>query len=528
MIPIFAAVHSVPQKCVKLYPLYYESESRFTYACITTDQSGIYRYHVIDPLARTYGTVEGLSVEPVSDDLFAVFVALSMYSIVPDVEYYKKAIRDAARALYGLNSSHVIKEVERLWSRIVYVLDRWSGRAGFEGLGVLEPLLRDPNLTEVVIAYNPLMKPEVIDEVPKGPKDVVQKVVTSVLQFNRALPVVVVRDAARLPTNLIIAYTFAPLLVRKAVPHLTLRNPFGTKEIVRHGAARVAADLYGYNMNIRKQIGTPLVRKVPFLYREELGKRLYEESVGAIPIRDSLDVLGLAAYYLFYRLSTVVISGAMGSGKTYMMNALFYLTPPWVQVVVVERGAREFLIPLENQMLYINVVHSDKLLSALDQALRYGTMKTVISLAEARTPDELKMLVMYKLTGHGGITTMHAERVIDAVQRIVDSGAPLEALHGTMVVQLHADPARGRYVSDLKMLIWSKDLYCSEKYKELCILDPRLFVPPEDLHVVAFLQDMARKLSEVSDPYYARYFAIEMYRPQFIAIQESDFIKRLP
>lgn len=78
----------------------------------------------------------------------------------------------------------------------------------------------------------------------------------------------------------------------------------------------------------------------------------------------------------------------------------------------------------------------------MDQALRYGTVDTIVALAEARTSKELYTLVGYKLTGHGGVTTMHADTIHDALLRVRQSGAPPEALSGTLILQLAFRPAQ--------------------------------------------------------------------------------------
>jgi type IV secretory pathway ATPase VirB11/archaellum biosynthesis ATPase len=103
-------------------------------------------------------------------------------------------------------------------------------------------------------------------------------------------------------------------------------------------------------------------------------------------------------------------------------------------------------------MLHLSVPSEDKLWMALDQALRYGTMHTLVALAEARTPQELKTLVNYKLTGHGALTTMHADAVKDVVLRIKEANAPPEGLDGMFIIQLSA--AGGvRYVKEVKVVV---------------------------------------------------------------------------
>ncbi len=46
---------------------------------------------------------------------------------------------------------------------------------------------------------------------------------------------------------------------------------------------------------------------------------------------------------------------------------------------------------------------------------------------------------MYKLTGHGDATTMHAESPFEAVTRIAEAKAPIEGLRGIVIMQLRAE-----------------------------------------------------------------------------------------
>jgi Type IV secretory pathway, VirB11 components, and related ATPases involved in archaeal flagella biosynthesis len=143
--------------------------------------------------------------------------------------------------------------------------------------------------------------------------------------------------------------------------------------------------------------------------------------------------------------------------------------------------------------------------------LRYGTMHTLVALAEARTPQELHTLVNYKLTGHGALTTMHADTVKDAVLRIVEAEAPPEGLDGTLIIQLSAVGgvrfvkevkavvARGREVeaADLaeltpKISAYVREMYENDLKKELA------------LRVEALL-----KASEAEDPAIARRAVLE-------------------
>jgi type IV secretory pathway ATPase VirB11/archaellum biosynthesis ATPase len=253
-----------------------------------------------------------------------------------------------------------------------------------------------------------------------------------------------------MPTNVVVPEAFMPILVKKLVPSLTLERPFQTREDPVY-RLRIAADLLEYNVNIRKMSEPP--RPSAGLIKVYERPRRLEDSESRPNVQDlsALEVFALATIAAEARW-TVIFSGAMGTGKTTQLNLLLYFIPPWMQVVIIERGAREIWAPLEGQILHISVPSESRLMDALDQALRYGTMATIVTLAEARTSQELNFLVSYKLTGHGGLTTMHADTIHDALLRIKRSGAPVEALANTMILQLGVSGGE-RYLKEWKALI---------------------------------------------------------------------------
>ncbi len=132
--------------------------------------------------------------------------------------------------------------------------------------------------------------------------------------------------------------------------------------------ARIAADLLEYNVNIRKVSAYPKPSKS--LLKPYVVKSIEATGGGAraeVYRPEGLEVLALASLVIETR-GSVVFSGGMGTGKTTQLNQLLYLTPPWFQVVVVERGAREIWAPLGGQMLHLSVPSEDRLWMALDQA----------------------------------------------------------------------------------------------------------------------------------------------------------------
>lgn len=409
-----------------------------TDTCITEDG----QYVIIDPEVP----------EPLKR---ALALATLRGAIPPDYQEYDRAMRDALAVLADGRSPlawRKRRDMLRLYREyrplVHYILDRWTGHGELGGYGVLEPLLRDDLLTEVVVPQ-PLAPPMRWTELPKSPQQLLDKIYAEVVELGRFRRVVAVRNNVRMPTNAVVPEAFMPLLVKKLIPSLTLERPFQTREDPVY-RIRIAADLLEYNVNIRKMSEVP--RPSPSLLKTYLVAPKPPQNGATIAAElKGLELFALATIAAEAKW-TVVFSGAMGTGKTTQLNLLLYFTPPWIQVVVIERGAREVWAPLEDQILHISVPSEAKLEEALDQALRYGTMESIIALAEARTARELNTLVSYKLTGHGGLTTIHADTIHDALLRITRSGAPSEALANTLILQLGVSNAV-RYLKEWRALI---------------------------------------------------------------------------
>ncbi len=398
-----------------------------TDVCITEDLM----YVVIDP--------------PLPEDLQTALLLVMFRGVVPpDEGEYPKIVKNVAE---GLRDKYIWSLYREHREIVHYLLDRWSGARDYAGYGALEALMRDPFLTEIVIPQ-PIASVSKYTYVPKTLREQLDYLRFQVVELGRYRRVVAVRNELRLPTNIVIPEPLMYVIVKKLLPSLTMDRPMQTREDQLH-KARIAADLLEYNVNIRKLSSVPKPSKsllTPYVTKplEFTSTEAAKYAVGG------LEILALASLTLEMR-GGVLFSGGMGSGKTTQLNQLLYLTPPWVQIVIIERGAREVWAPLEGQLLHISVPSEDKLWHALDQALRYGTIHTIVTLAEARTPAELKTLINYRLTGHGALATLHADSVRDAVVRIVEANAPLEGLDGVFVIQLSA-LGGVRFVREAKML----------------------------------------------------------------------------
>lgn len=447
-------------------------------------------------------------MDPEIPDELQTTLLLVMYrgGIPPDEREYPKIVKSIAEGLRDRSIWRLYKDYRDV---VHYLLDRWSGAREYSGYGALEALMRDPMLTEIVIPQStaPIAK---YTYVPKSLKEQLEYIKFQTIELGRYRRVVAVRNELRLPTNIVIPEPLMYIVVKQLLPSLTMDRPMLTREDPVF-KARIAADLLEYNVNVRKTSVYP--KPSSSLLKPYVTKAAAEPTlaVGERHALEGLEVLALASILLEMH-GSIVFSGAMGTGKTTQLNQLLYMTPPWMQVVVVERGAREIWAPLDGQLLHLSVPSEDKLWTALDQALRYGTMHTVVALAEARTPQELRTLVNYKLTGHGALTTMHADTVKDALLRITEAEAPPEGLDGTLVIQLSA-VGNARYVKEVKAIV--------AEGREVKVVDPADLTPKLDAYVrsmygVDLKKEMTirvealSKAAEAEDPMSARRLLMEM------------------
>ena len=455
-----------------------------TDVCITEDLM----YLVMDP--------------EIPDDLqTALMLIMFRGAVPPDEREYPQLIKSVAEGLRDRTIWLLYKDHRDV---VHYLLDRWSGAREYMGYGALEALMRDPMLTEIVVPQ-PAAPGAKYTHIPKNLKEQLDYIKFQMIELGRYRRVIAVRNELRLPTNIVIPEPLMYIVVKQLLPSLTMDRPMLTREDQIY-KARIAADLLEYNVNIRKVSAYP--KPSQSLLRPYVTKSA--AAAGGLPKAEvyrpeGLEVLALASLVIETR-GSVVFSGGMGTGKTTQLNQLLYLTPPWFQTVVVERGAREIWAPLEGQLLHVSVSSEEKLWLALDQALRYGTMHTLVALAEARTPQELRTLVNYKLTGHGALTTMHADAVKDVVLRIREANAPPEGLDGMFIIQMSAAGGT-RYVKEVKVVV--------TKGREVEIADsseitPKLAEYVREMYGVDLKKELAlriealMKAAEIDDPASAR------------------------
>jgi len=159
----------------------------------------------------------------------------------------------------------------------------------------------------------------------------------------------------------------------------------------------------GHSFTIRK------FRAEPFTIVELLRRRTLDEGVAA--------ALWAAIQYK----QGVVIYGPTGSGKTTLLNALAMLLPPEYKIVTVE-DTPEIYIPFHDNWAAMHTRFSDM------PGVQNVTLQTQVESALRLRPDviivgEIRSLEAFAFfqalaTGHGGLTTVHAESADVLIRRL--------------------------------------------------------------------------------------------------------------
>ncbi|GLW62190.1 secretion protein [Actinomadura rubrobrunea] len=246
------------------------------------------------------------------------------------------------------------------------------------GLGVLEPLLADPNVTEIMVnGPNDIYverdgRVERIETTFASEDQLYQTIDRIVAQVNRRVDESSPMVDARLPSGERVNVIIPPLSL--IGPVLTIRRfprTFTIDELIQMGSLDRAA-----------------------------GK--------------------LLAAFVKARLN-LVISGGTGTGKTTMLNALSAFVPDWERIVTIEDSAelrlqQEHVISLESRPPNIEGAGQITIRDLVRNSLRMRPDRIIVG--EVRGPETLDMLQAMN-TGHeGSMVTVHANSSEDAIYRL--------------------------------------------------------------------------------------------------------------
>lgn len=268
--------------------------------------------------------------------------------------------------------------------------------SSIRGLGLLDTIMRDDNITEVMIngpdhifieKKGKLIKLDQKFENERKLEDIIQKIVGMAgREVNQANPIV----DTRLPDGSRVNVVLPPISLQGAI--VTIRKfsktPMTMEQLIRYGSI------------------TP-------------------------EIADVLQTLVRAKYNIF-------ISGGTGSGKTTFLNALSNYIPKDERIITIEDSAElqitgiENLVSLETRNANASGSGEITIRDLIKSALRMRPERIVVG--EVRGGEALDMLQAMN-TGHdGSLSTGHANSVKDMLSRLETmvlqgaEGLPLEAI----------------------------------------------------------------------------------------------------
>ncbi|WP_433327564.1 CpaF family protein [Spirillospora sp. CA-294931] len=294
------------------------------------------------------------------------------------------------------------------------------------GLGVLEPLLADPTVTEIMVNGPDAIFVERAGRVYRldggfaSEDQLYQTIDRIVAQVNRRVDESSPMVDARLPTG---------ERVNVIVPPLSLAGPILT------------------------------IRRFPRSYSiEEL------VSLGAMDPATGM----LLASFVRGRLN-IVISGGTGTGKTTMLNALSAFVPESERIITIEDSAelqlkQEHVIPLESRPSNIEGKGAITIRDLVRNALRMRPDRIIVG--EVRGGETLDMLQAMN-TGHdGSLVTVHANSTEDTVHR-------LQTLASMSDVKLPYEAIRDQINSAIDVVVQlGRGTDGSRRITEIAVADP--------------------------------------------------------
>ena len=295
-----------------------------------------------------------------------------------DPEHY---FREHAKRIIAKYMGEIVPEagVAVSWGKIIYYVTRDS-----VGFGPIDPLMRDPSIED--ISCNGVGRPVYVWH-----------------QRYEYIPTSIVFNTDEELDDLVVK------LAHMAGKHVSVAFP--VVDAVLPGGHRLAAT---YRHEVSTGGSTFTIRK-------------FKESPITIAdmLRGNTLSPSLAAYYwlLMEHKRPGMVMGVTGSGKTTTLNALLTMLRPTVKVVTIE-DTPELRLPLENWVQLTprsGYGFGEKgseitLYDLIRISLRYRP--DIVVVGEVRG-EEAYVLFQAMATGHGGMTTVHAESIDAAVKRFM-------------------------------------------------------------------------------------------------------------
>ncbi len=271
------------------------------------------------------------------------------------------------------------------------------------GFGALDPLVKDPKVEDIQIP-----SPDVPARVIHSDYD---KLITNIVLKEEEIDLYVEKFIYKSGKNI---STYRPLLSARGSE--TTRITVTYKREIGHK---------GSSITIRKFPENPW-------------------SITRLLVNNTIDPwIAALAMMLIENRKAIMVLGLMGSGKTSLINALANLIHERATIITVEdtpelRLAHPYWIPLvTRESLTIDEKGSIDMFTLVKHALRMSGDYLIVG--EVRG-EEGRIWAQAIMTGHGGITSFHAENHITAIERLisdpirVDTGS-LSSLHCLMGIK---------------------------------------------------------------------------------------------
>lgn len=346
-------------------------------ARIVEDEFGRRFYQVVEPeLGATGEEIRGIIHRRVFRDL----KLLREFSEIDSLEDGMRKAYELARVLARFFRRRIRREgrdPEAVALAAAYYVAR-----DLVGYGRLDPLIRDPHIED--ISCNGLYTPVFVYHN-------MYEWLTSELTFTDPL------ELEQVVMKLALRSGVEPSLARPVVEGVLKPEGYRVHIILDVVSRR------GHNFTIRK------FRAEPFTVVELLRSKTLEPGVAAM--------LWAAIQYK----QGVIIYGPTGSGKTTLLNAVAMLLPPEYKIVTVE-DTPEIYLPFHDNWAALHTRLSDMpgvqnvtLQAQVESALRMRP--DVIIVGEIRSREAFAFFQAIA-TGHGGLTTIHAESADVLVRRL--------------------------------------------------------------------------------------------------------------
>jgi len=348
----------------------------YSYIMIIRDEEGVLKYQVIEPVLTSEEYEWLLRVKDKVIEAGWISLDVLAMSYVDAMEYMKKVVKRALR-YYELKLKTRNKNSNAIIGKYAYYLTR-----DIIGYGKIDAMYRDPNVEDIIC----------------------DGVGIPVYVFHRVYEWLKSNVVFETPDEL---DSFIRRLAFKARQTISYARPIIEGPLPPEGyRAHITLDIVsrrGSTFTIRKYAELPYT------------------IVDLLKFHTLDPVIAAYLWILVDYVNSMLITGAMASGKTTLLNAIAMLIRPEVKIVTVEetpeiRLFHENWVPMVVRPSFEPGVQDITLFDLLKSALRQRPDYIIVG--EIRGEEAYTFFQAVSL-GHGGLGTIHGETIEATVQRLI-------------------------------------------------------------------------------------------------------------